>query len=110
MKRRILFVENFAKVENVIIRDLSNEYGLDERAARIMQLVEGEVSEELLEMLMDKLQGFCGQMQIEMAEDLLDFALAHVVHTTGCPSVDYVLDYCYSYIAMEHDIMLELEN
>ena len=37
MKRRILFVENFAKVENVIIRDLSNEYGLDGRAARIMQ-------------------------------------------------------------------------
>ncbi len=40
MKRRILYVENFAKVENVIIRDLSNEYGLDERAARIMQQVE----------------------------------------------------------------------
>ena len=110
MKRRILFVENYAKVEKVIPQDLSNEFGIDERAARIMRLVEGEVSEELLEMLMSELQGFCGQMQIEMAEDLLDFALAHVVHTTGCPSVDYVLDYCYSYIAMEHGIMLELEN
>ena len=110
MKRRILFVENFAKIEKVIPQNLSNEFDIDERAARIMRLVEGEVSEELLEMLMSELQGFCGQMQIEMAEDLLDFALAHVVHTTGCPSVDYVLDYCYSYIAMEHGIMLELEN
>ncbi len=110
MKRRVLFVENYAKVEKVITQDLSNEFGIDERAARIMRLVEGEVSEDLLDMLLGELQGFCGQMQIEMAEDLLDFALAHVVHTTGCPSVDYVLDYCYSHIAMEHDIMLELDN
>ena len=110
MKRRVLFVENYAKVEKVITQDLSNEFGIDERAARIMRLVEGEVSEDLLYMLLGELQGFCGQMQIEMAEDLLDFALAHVVHTTGCPSVDYVLDYCYSHIAMEHDIMLELNN
>ena len=110
MKRRILFVENFAKVENVIIRDLSNEYGLDERAARIMQQVEDLVSENLLNNLIDCLLSFCDQMQVELAEDILDFALAHVVHTTGCPSADYVLDYCYSYIAMEHDIMLELEN
>ncbi len=110
MKRRVLFVENYAKVEKVITQDLSNEFGIDERAARIMRLVEGEVSEDLLCMLLGELQGFCGQMQIEMAEDLLDFALAHVVHTTGCPSVDYVLDYCYSHIAMEHDIMFELDN
>ncbi len=110
MKRRVLFVENYAKVEKVITQDLSNEFGIDERAARIMRLVEGEVSEDLLDMLLGELQGFCGQMQIEMAEDLLDFALAHVVHTTGCPSVDYVLDYCYSHIAMEHDIMFELDN
>lgn len=110
MKRRILFVENYAKVEKVIAQDLTNDFGIDERAARIMRLVSGEVSEDLLHMLIGELQGFCGQMQIEMAEDLLDFALAHVVHTTGCPSVDYVLDYCYSHIALEHQIFMELEN
>jgi hypothetical protein len=110
MKRRILFVENFAKVENVIIRDLSNEYGLDERAARIMQQVEDLVSENLLNNLIDCLLSFCDQMQVELAEDILDFALAHVVHTTGCKSADYILDYCYTCIALEHDIMVELEN
>ena len=103
MKRRILFVENFAKVENVIIRDLSNEYGLDERAARIMQQVEDLVSENLLNNLIDCLLSFCDQMQV-------DFALAHVVHTTGCKSADYILDYCYTGIALEHNIMVELEN
>ncbi len=110
MKRRVLFVENYAKVEKVIAQDLSSEFGIDERAARIMQLVSDEVSDDLLGMLIGELQGFCNQMQIEMAEDMLDFALAHVVHTTGCPSVDYVLDYCYSHIAMEHQIFMELEN
>ncbi len=110
MKRRVLFVENYAKVEKVIAQDLTNVFDIDERAARIMRLVSGEVSEDLLNMLIGGLQGFCGQMQIEMAEDLLDFALAHVVHTTGCPSVDYVLDYCYSHIALEHQIFMELEN
>ena len=110
MKRRILFVENFAKVENVIIRDLSNEYGLDERAARIMQQVEDLVSENLLNNLIDCLLSFCDQMQVELAEDFLDFALAHVVHTTGCKSADYILDYCYTGIALEHNIMVELEN
>ena len=49
-------------------------------------------------------------MQIEMAEDLLDFALGHVVHTTGCRSVDLILDYCYTRIAFEHDIVIEIDN
>ena len=110
MKRRVLFVENFAKNEGVIIQDLTSEFNLDERAIRIMMLMDGEVSDNLLRTLVQQLQGFCGQMQIEMAENLLDFALGHVIHTTGCPSADYVLDYCYSYIAMEHDIMIELSN
>ena len=110
MKRRVLFVENFAKVEKVISQNLSEHFEIDERASRILKLMEGEVSDDLLMMLGGELQGFCGQMQIEMAEDLFDFALAHVVHTTGCASVDYVLDYCYSYIAMEHGIFMELEN
>ena len=110
MKRRVLFVENFAKVDKVITQNLSEHFDIDERAVRILKLMEGEVSDDLLLMLNNELQGFCGQMQIEMAEDLLDFALGHVVHTTGCKSVDLVLDYCYTRIAFEHDIMIELEN
>ena len=70
MKRRVLFVENYAKVEKVIAQDLTNVFDIDERAARIMRLVSGEVSEDLLN----------------------------------------VLDYCYSHIALEHQIFMELEN
>ena len=110
MKRRTMFVENFAKVNKVFVQNLCDEYNVDERAANVMMLIKGEVSDGLLRLLVMELQGFCDRMQLEMAEDLLDFALGHVVHTTGCPSVDYVLDYCYTHIAMEHDIMIELEN
>ena len=70
MKRRVLFVENYAKVEKVIAQDLTNDFDIDERAARIMRLVSGEVSKDLLN----------------------------------------VLDYCYSHIALEHQIFMELEN
>lgn len=105
-----MFVENFAKVNKVLIQNLCDEYNIDERAANVMMLIKGEVSDGLLRILVQELQGFCGRMQLEMAEDLLDFALGHVVHTTGCRSVDLVLDYCYTHIAMEHDIMIELEN
>lgn len=110
MNRRRMFVERFAKVNKVLIQNLCSEYDIDERAANVMQLMKGEVSDGLLHMLVLELQGYCGTMQLEMAEDLLDFALGHVVHTTGCKSVDLVLDYCYTHIAMEHDIMIEVGN
>jgi hypothetical protein len=32
MKRRVLYVENFAKIEKVIPQNLSNEFDIDERA------------------------------------------------------------------------------
>ena len=108
MKRRTMFVENFARVNKVLVQNLCDEYFINERAANVLMLMQGEVSEGLLRMLIQELQGFCDRMQLEMAEDMLDFALGHVVHTTGCPSADYVLDYCYTHIAMEHDIMVEL--
>lgn len=110
MKRRIFYVETYARVEKSIVQNLTEEFNIDERAARIMQLMKDEVSDDLLLTFFQELQGFCPQMQIEMAEDLLDFALGHVVHTTGCKSVDLILDYCYTRIAFEHDIMIELEN
>ena len=44
MKRRVLFVENYAKVEKVIAQDLTNDFDIDERAARIMRLVSGAPS------------------------------------------------------------------
>ena len=110
MKRRLFFVESYAKVDKTIVQDMTDEYDIDERASRIIQLIEGEVSDRLLDVLRLELQGFCPEMQVEMAEDLLDFALGHVVHTTGCRSVDFILDYCYTQIAFEHEILICLDQ
>lgn len=110
MKRRMLYVENYAEVDHVVSRDMSGDFGIARCAEKIMAQVEAEVSAELLEMLRWQLLGFCREMQREMAEDILLFALVHVVRTTGCPSADYVLDCCYTLIAVEHGIAREKQE
>ena len=104
MKRRMLYVENYAEIDHVVARDMSGDFGIARSAKKVMEQVEDEVSPELMEMLQWQLLGFCKEMQREMAEDILFFALGHVVTTTGCPSADYVLDCCYTLIAVEHGI------
>ena len=47
------------------------------------------------------LLGFCDEMQLEIADDLVDFVCDRVVHTTNCPSADAVLLSCYEWIAEE---------
>ena len=89
----------------VIEHDLSSEHSIDSVTMSIMEIVEEKVSPELYTMLKDMLLGFNDDMQLEIADDLLDFALDHVIHTTGCPSADYVLEMCYAYIAAEHGIL-----
>jgi hypothetical protein len=44
-------------------------------------------------------------MQLEMAEDLAIFACEQIAHSTGCPSVDFTLDICYTWIAAELGII-----
>ena len=109
MKRRKLYVEECTDVD-CVSRNIIAGFGLDKVAESYINQVEDEVSGELLEMLSFQLLGFCKEMQREMAEDLLFFALGHVAHTTGCPSADYVLDICYTLIAIEHGIKKEEEE
>lgn len=84
-------------------QDLTHHQPVDGLATRIMGHLEGEVSEELLDILNQMLLGFTEGMQVEIADDLLMFACSRVVHTTGCLSADAVLESCYSWIAAEKD-------
>jgi hypothetical protein len=61
-------------------------------------------------MPMQQLLGFHGDMQLDMAENLVVFACEHIAHTTGCDSVDMVLDVCYSWIAAEQGILKKGNN
>jgi hypothetical protein len=52
-------------------------------------------------MLVLQLLGFNEMIQEEIADNLALYVRNHEVRTTGCPSVDYVLDVCYMWIAAE---------
>ena len=106
MRKRIMTLANsLAADSRVIDRDLKNEYNFDSTALMVLGNLEDRVSIELYDMIRDMLLGFEESMQLEIADDLLDFTVMHVIHTTGCPSADYILEACYRWIAEEQGIV-----
>ena len=104
-KRIIALADSLAADSRVIDRDLKNEYNFDSTALMVLGNLEDRVSIELYDMIRDMLLGFEEGMQLEIADNLLDFAVMHVIHTTGCPSADYILEACYRWIAEEQGII-----
>lgn len=94
----------------VIEQDLSGEQYIDSVAVSILECIKGKVSLPLYELLKDMMVGFNEDMQLEIADDLLDFTNGHVIHTTGCMAVDSVLRTCYALIANEQGISLVFTN
>lgn len=86
------------------VQDLMPDYGLKPEVEEIMDRVAPEVSPLLRDMLEEQLLGFHEDIQIEMAEDLENFANLHEAHYTGSADVDYVLTQCYAWIAAEHGV------
>jgi len=105
MKKRRLLVRQVAKNVRQLNHDLRKDYGVAPLADREMSSMEKEVSPQLYGMLMQQLLGFHGDMQLEMAENLVIFTYRHIANTTGCDSVDMVLDVCYAWIAAEQGIL-----
>ena len=88
----------------VLNEDYTDVLSIDSYAENLMGGVEGKVSPELFGLLNEMLLGFCDDMQVVMAWGLENFASAHIIHKSGCLSVDSVLGACYSWIAEEHGI------
>ena len=105
MKKKIFMVKSFARNVKVENHDLRRDYGLDPCADREMTTLENKVSPQLYGMLVQQLLGFHADMQLEMAENLVVFAYQHIANSTGCPSVDFILDVCYTWIATEQGIL-----
>ncbi len=110
--------ENQNRTRNMMVvnEDYTDVLSIDSYAENLMGSVEGKVSPELFgllnEMLLgfcnDMLLGFCNDMQVVIAWGLENFACAHIIHKSGCLSVDSVLGACYSWIAEEHGIDQEV--
>lgn len=104
MKRKFL-TKRIARNVQMDNTDLSEYYDVDECARKVMESFSKEVSPQLYGMLMQQLLGFHHDMQLEMAVNLMDFTCEHIARTTGCPSVDGVLDVCYAWISIEQGII-----
>lgn len=98
------------KLVKVIEQDLTGLFGIESTAQYVMECLEDKVSSELLELLKQMLLGFSDDMQLEIADNLLDFTCGHVIHTTGCKSADVILAACYICIAAEKGIDLSTIN
>lgn len=105
MKKKNFMVKRIARKVRVENQDLRSEFGLNPSAEREMTTLANKVSPQLYGMLVQQLMGFHADMQLEMAEDLVVFAYQHIANSTGCPSVDFVLDVCYTWIATEQGIL-----
>ena len=85
--------------------NLLPEHQMTRLAEGEMMCLQGLVSLELYGILSYHVRGFDEDMQLTMAENLVDFAKKHVAYTTGVLSADLVLDICYKMIAMEHGLL-----
>jgi hypothetical protein len=98
-------VRKCTKGVKVVHENLLPEHQLTRLAEREMTALQGMVSMELYGILSYHVRGFDEEMQITMAENLVDFAKQHVAYTTGVSSADLVLDICYKMMAMEMGLL-----
>ena len=76
-------------------------YDVDSTAARVMRYVKHRISRELYEYLLQILVPYTSRVQLDMAENILDFVNDMPVQDIGYQSADEVLEYCYRLIAEE---------
>lgn len=100
-RKRAMMSAIFVEDAKVAEEDLSGDFPIVRKAEREMMTIRKKVSPNLFNLLMVQLQGFRGDMQFVMATNIAVFVFDHTVFTTGCPSVDTVLDICYTWIADE---------
>ena len=110
MKKNFTTVRKRTKGVRMIHENLIADTKSDRVAEQVMLGLEDRVSPVLYGTLIMLVRGFDEDMQLEMADDLVDFAKYHLAHTTGVVSADIVLDLCYMMIAEEHDILKKSER
>ena len=76
-------------------------YDVDSTAARVMRYVKHRISRELYEYLLQILVPYTSRVQLDMAENILDFVNDMPVQNIGYQSADEVLEYCYRLRAEE---------
>ena len=90
------------KRENKVFnRDMRPECHIDGTAQSVMECVEGRVSDKLYQDMMDYLLGFSDDMQLEIADNLLDAVCHGWEHYIGIPHIDNQMKCFYLLIEEE---------
>jgi hypothetical protein len=100
-RRKQKHVGTLTNLVEYVEMDYSSEYGVDSTALIVLESLEDKVSDELWHFLYRIMLGFNADMQLEIADDLLNFVCHQMIQTTGCFSADAALITCYRLIAEE---------
>ena len=109
MAKKINKTVSLEKEVKVIKQDLRSEQEMDDEAESWVRFLGSKISEGLREVITEMMLGFTKKMQMEMADDLIEFTYGHVVHTTGCWSADAMLLSCYKWIAEEQGFSFKIK-
>ena len=80
------------KRENKVFnRNMRPECHIDGTAKSVMECIEGRVSDELYQDMMDYLLGYTDDMQLVIADNLLDAVCYGWQHYIGIPHIDMIM-------------------
>lgn len=77
------------------------QYDVDSDVDCVMEMIREQVSEPMFELLIQMLLPFSKGVQMDMAENLLDFLNDRSQQKTGCASADEALKCCYCWLKEE---------
>lgn len=90
------------KRENKVFnRNMRPECRIDGTAQSVMECIEGRVSDKLYQDMKDYLLGFTDDMQLEIADNLLDAVCHGWQHYIGIPHIDTKMKSFYFLIEEE---------
>ena len=87
--------------KKIFMRDMKAECSIDGTARFVMECIEGRVSDALYQDMMDYLPGFNDDMQLEIADNLLDAVCHGWQHYIGIPHIDTKMKSFYFLIEEE---------
>ena len=87
--------------KKIFMRDMKAECSIDGTARFVMECIEGRVSDKLYQDMMDYLPGFNDDMQLEIADNLLDAVCYGWQHYIGIPHIDTKMKSFYLLIEEE---------
>ena len=83
--------------------DLRDQNPIDSVARTVLECVETRITDDLYNDIVESLRGFTDEIQLEIADDVLDYVCHKWVHKTNLKSVDTLLKGLYARIKEQHD-------